>query len=247
MTGKNQHGKNQHGTDQNSTDGPKRRGRALPVTGAVVLGVASLTTLAAGGLGLAKARGDGGYVGLGNADYRTDHPVVISDAYDWSKARPFLFGGAKEVRIRVVPGSGGGPAFVGLARPDDLRTYLSGAGYTTGHRSTGKGVTYTPHPGRPSAAPPSAASVWTAKATGTGTLTLRFDAAGQQGDRVLVAMNADGSPNVGGRVETAATEPSLPWIGAGLLAAGVVLLGGTAAAVTAARRRGGARPSTGAA
>ncbi|WP_026416540.1 hypothetical protein [Actinomadura oligospora] len=233
MTGSHQHG----------ADGTKRRGRALPVTAAAVLGVVSLASLAAGGLALAKANGDDGYVGLGDADYRSGHAAVVSDPYDWSKAKPFLFGGAKDVRIRVVPGSGGGPAFVGLVRPADLRAYLSGAGYTTGHKNTGDGVTFTQHPGRPSAAPPVAASVWTARATGAGPLTLRFDAAGQRGDRVLVAMNADGSPNVAGRVETAATEPSLPWIGAGLLAGGVVLLAGSAAAVTVARRRG-ARPAT---
>lgn len=225
-------------TKRHETTEPKRRGRALPITGAAVLGVASLALLAAGGLSLAKANGDGGWVGLGDADLRTEHPAMISDAYDWSKAKPFLFGGAQQVRIRLVPQGGAAPAFVGLARPDDLRAYLSGAGYTTGHKNTGKGVTFTQHPGKPSAAPPAGAPVWTARTTGTGTLTLRFDAADQRGDRVLVAMNADGSPNVGGRVETAATEPSLPWIGAGLLAGGVALLAGSAASVVAARRRG---------
>ncbi|MFC5185602.1 hypothetical protein [Actinomadura harenae] len=225
----------------------RRRGRALPLTAAALLGVASAAALAAGGLALAKANGHGGYVGLGDADLHTGHPAVISDAYDWSKAKPFLFGSAREVRIRLVPSSGGAPAFIGLARPDDLRTYLSGAAYTTGHRNTGNGVTFTQHPGAPSATPPTTASVWTARATGAGTLTLRFDAADQRGDRVLVAMNADGSPNVGGRVETAATQPSLPWIGGGLLAGGAVLLAATAGAVTVARRRGTARRSPGAA
>ena len=83
-------------------------------------------------------------------------------------------------------------------------------------------------------------------ATGAGPLTLQFDAHAQHGDLVLVAMNADGSPSVGGHVATAATVPALPWIVAGLLAAGAVLLAGSAALIVkpARRRSGRGAPAT---
>ena len=96
-----------------------------------------------------------------------------------------------------------------------LQRYLAGVGYATGHQSTGHGVSFTQHSGNAPAAPPARAGIWTADATGAGPLTLHFDAHAQQGDLVLVAMNSDGSPSVGGHVATAATVPSLPWIAAG--------------------------------
>jgi len=56
-----------------------------------------------------------------------------------------------------------------------------------------------------------------------GTQTLEFDAQQQSGDQVAVVMNANGSQSVSGRAESAATQPSLPWIASGLLAGGVAL------------------------
>ena len=141
------------------------------------------------------------------------------------------------MRVRVTPEGGSAPAFAGLARPAILQRYLAGVAYATPHRNTGHGVSFTQHSGTAPATRPGRAGVWTADATGGGTLTLQFDAHTQQGDLVLVAMNADGSPSVGGHVTTAATVPSLPWIAAGLLAAGAVLLAASAALIIKPVRR----------
>jgi hypothetical protein len=122
----------------------------------------------------------------------------------------------------------------------------AGVAYATGRQSTGHGVSFTEHIGSAPARQPARAGIWTEDATGTGTLTLRFGAHAHQGALVLVAMNADGSPSVGGRVATAATVPALPWIAAGLLAADVVLLAGSAALIIkpVRRRAGGGSPAT---
>jgi hypothetical protein len=168
---------------------------------------------------------------------------VTSESYGWSGAK-YLFGSLGQVRVRVTPDGGRTQAFAGLARPGVLQRYLAGVGYATGHKSTGPGVSFTQHSGHAPAAPPARAGIWTADATGP--LALQFDAHAQQGDLVLVAMNADGSPSVGGHVATAATVPALPWIAAGLLAAGAVLLAGSAALIVkpARRRVGRDAPAT---
>ena len=75
------------------------------------------------------------------------------------------------------------------------------------------------------------------QATGTGTQTLEFDAQQQRGDQVMVVMNADGSPSVNGKAKSSATQPSLPWIGGGLLAAGVILAAGAVILIVKPVRR----------
>ncbi|WP_214320519.1 hypothetical protein [Nonomuraea sediminis] len=187
----------------------------------LALGAVSLVGI---GAFILSMPGDGGFADLGKAGYQTDGYAITTDPYDWSTGSVFL-GALDKVRIRVIPS--GGVAFVGLAKPEDLNRYLEGVAYTTGHENTGKGVTFTRHPGHAPATPPGQAGFWTARSEGSGPLTLQFDAKAQQGDRVLVALNADGSPSVGGRVETAATQPSLPWVGAGFIAGGVLLGAGS--------------------
>jgi hypothetical protein len=192
-----------------------------------VLGLCSLGLFAVGGIAVDGANSNGGYVELANGTYGTDSYALISEPYDWSTAT-YLMGSVEKVRIRVTPPDGATPAFVGLARPEALTDYLAGVAYTTGQPAPGYQVTYIEHGGRAPSTPPDRADVWTAQATGTGTLTLQFPAQAQSGDRILVGMNADGSPSVGGRVETAVTVPSLPWIAAAMLAGGVVLFAGSA-------------------
>ncbi|MFI6594761.1 hypothetical protein ACIBHX_00860 [Nonomuraea sp. NPDC050536] len=198
------------------------------------------SVLAVGAVGLAgigafavSMPGDGGYADLGKAGYQTDGYAVTSDPYDWSKASVFL-GAVDKVRFRVVPSRG--VAFLGLAKPEDLNRYLAAVDYTIGHENTGKGVTFIRHPGKAPATPPGQEGFWLAKSEGAGPQTLQFDAKSQLGDRVLVVLNADGSPAVSGMVENAASQPSLPWIGAGFIAGGVVLGAGSFLTFRRARR-----------
>ena len=232
-------------SDQRQPRRSARRRGLLSVLAGGLLALCAAGLVATGAFALSQAASNGGYVSLGTASYHTGSYAVTSDSYRWSGAK-YLFGRLDQVRVRVTPDRGSTQAFAGLARPGVLQRYLAGVGYATGHQSTGHGVSFTQHSGNAPAAPPARAGIWTAAATGAGPLTLHFDAHAQQGDLVLVAMNADGSPSVGGHVATAATVPSLPWIAAGLLAAGAVLLAGSAALIVkpARRRSGRGAPAT---
>ncbi len=217
----------------------RRGGRIASVVAGSLLGTCALALMAFGGFALSATHRDG-YVDLGHATYHGDGYAVVSEPYDWSTEK-FLAGRVGNVRIRVLPSRGTAPAFVGLARPGDLDRYLAGVGYATGHGKSNYRVTYTTHDGTAPSSPPAGAGVWAAQATGTGTLTLRFPAREQRGDRVLVAMNADGSQSIDGRVETAATVPSLDRIGTVTLTGGIVLLAGSALLVIRPLRKGSGR------
>ncbi len=221
----------------------RRRG-PLAVLAGGVLALVAVSLIAGGAAALSQVSSNGGYVSLGQATYHSRDYAVTSDGTEWGRAR-YLLGSLGQVRVRVTPEGGATQAFAGLARPAALQRYLASVAYATGRKGTGHGVSFTEHTGGAPALPPGRVGIWTAAATGTGPLTLQFDAHAHQGALVLVAMNADGSPSVGGRVTTAATVPALPRIAAGLLAAGVVLLAGSAALIVkpARRRAGGGSPA----
>ncbi len=196
--------------------------RVLATVTGGLLGLVAVGLSVLGVVALNATHHDGGFVPLGHATFGADGYAVVSEPYDWGVARYAVKFGT--VRVRVTPDNGAGAMFVGLARPDDVRRYLDGVGYATAHPAGTYQVAYTRHDGTAPSTAPGRAGVWTAQASGSGTLTLRFAASAQPGDRVLVAMNADGSRSVGGRVETAATIPALGRIAVVALVAAVVLL-----------------------
>jgi hypothetical protein len=201
-------------------------GRVVSVLTGGLLALCSLGLIVAGGYLFSAATSNGGWLALGHGTYRTDSYAVATDPEDWGTAT-YALGAVDKVRIRVTPSDATTPVFVGMARPDDLERYLRGVAHVTAHGAGGSRVTYTQYPGRAPARPPAHAVPWTVQATGTGTQTLAFDAQQQRGDQVVVVMNADGSPSLGGRAESAVTQPSLPWVASGLLA-GAVALGAVA-------------------
>jgi hypothetical protein len=206
-----------------------------------LLALCSLGLIVGGGYLLSATTGNGGWVALGHGTYATDGYAVATDPDDWATAT-YAFGAVEKVRIRVTPSDPTTPVFVGLARPADVQRYLGGVQYVTAHGASGNRVTYTQHGGQAPAAPPAHAVAWTVAATGTGTQTLEFDAQQQRGDQVAVVMNADGSPSVRGRAESAVTAPSLPWIAGGLLAGAVALgVGATLLILKPIRRMRGRR------
>lgn len=218
----------------NTSPNRRPRRRALPVLGGVALGVVALIVLAVGGFA-ATLTGRGGYMDLGHAEFRGDGHAVVSDPYDWGRG---TFVGAHYGTVRVhLTVHGGKPAFLGLAPASAVRDYLHGVAYSTGHGRSNYQVAYTKHAGGAPATAPTGADVWSAHASGTGTLTVTFPADRYDGGLVLVAMNADGSPVVNGRVATEATVPSLGGIVAGVVAVGVVLLLGSVALIVLPFRR----------
>jgi len=192
--------------------------RVAHVLGAALLAMLAVGLAGAGVLGLVAAGRGGGYIDLGTdtRGYRTDGYALTSDGWDASKE---LLGTLDTLRIRFVPADRTRPVFLGLARPDQVRRYLSGVRYTT-VRDTGGVPVSSDHPGTAPTIPPGAES-WAASASGAGPQTLTWRI--RSGDWALVAMNADGSPSVGGRVQVAASVKSLPEIAVGFLLAGVLL------------------------
>ena len=204
-------------------------GRVASVLAGGVLALCSLGLITAGGYLLSVAASNSGWLALGHGSYATESYAVVTDPENWS-AQTYALGAVDKVRIRVTPSGATTPVFVGLARATEVERYLSGVGYVTAHAAPGYRVTYTQHGGQAPATPPARAIPWTVQATGTGTQTVEFDTRNVSGDQVAIVMNADGSPSVSGRAESAVTQPSLPWIASGLLAgavasgAGAVLL-----------------------
>jgi hypothetical protein len=211
-------------------------GRVVAMLIGALLALCSLGLLAGGGYLLSAATGDDGWLALGHGAYRTDGYAVATDAEDWSTAS-YVLGTVDKVRIRVTPADAATPVFVGMARPADLERYLGGVQYVTAHGDPGNRVADARHDGRAPATPPADAIAWTMQVTGMGTQTLTFDAQQLRGDQVVVVMNADGSRSVTGQAESAVTQPSLTWIGSGLLAAGVVLGAGAVLLVAKPLRR----------
>jgi hypothetical protein len=64
------------------------------------------------------------------------------------------------------------------------------------------------------------------------------------GSWTVVVMNADGRPGVDVRADLGARMPAVPWIAAGLLAAGVVFLAGGVLLSVRATRGHRDRPAT---
>lgn len=206
--------------------------RVLAVVVGGVLAVFSLGLLVAGGVGLWAANHDHGYIDLGTKDYtyKTDGYALTTEGWNASDA---VFGAVGKVRARVTPADGAAPMFVGLAPSDQINRYLADVQYTTVHDSSGPGPSYTAHAGSAPKTSPDRAGLWVAHASGSGPQTMVWKV--QSGAFALVAMNADGSPAVSGRVDVAAKVPSLPWIAAGVLLCGALLAAGATTLIVKSR------------
>ncbi len=211
-------------------------GRILSVVTGTVFVLISLALITGGGYLASEAAGDGGWLALGHGEFQTETYAVVSEPNDWS-TQTYVLENVKKVRIRVTPSDVSTPIFVGMARPEDVQRYLNDVKFATVHGGSNYHVTYTQHDGHAPATPPAQAIPWTVQTTGTGTQTLEFKAQEQKGGQVLVVMNADGSPSVSGKAESAATQPSVPWIAGGLLPIGIVIAVGSVLLIVMPIRR----------
>lgn len=131
----------------------------------------------------------------------------------------------------------GTPVFVGLARARDAASYLAGVQYTT-IRDMGTAGTAITTPGTRVPADPASVKFWEASSAGLGTQTIVTRIT--SGAWTVVVMNPDVSAGLTVRADVGATAPGLPWIAAGLLAAGLlVAAGGVLLVVIAVRRSSG--------
>ncbi len=122
----------------------------------------------------------------------------------------------------------GKPIFLGIAREEDLTSYLSDVRYDEIRDLDFSPfrVDYTTHPGNSTPEPPTQQAFWRASASGTGTQMLTWDV--EEGVWSAVVMNADGSPGIDVELRLGARAGFIFPTGLGLVIAGaVVLVGGS--------------------
>jgi hypothetical protein len=179
-------------------------GRVVAVVAGSVLALISLGLLGGGAVLLwaDQALRHDGYLTAGTATYSTRGYALASDRIGVSGGW-LLTGFIGQVRIRATAADPARPVFVAIGPADRVAAYLSGAAYTT-VTSTGSGG-LAAHYGTAVPAPPRTAGIWTARAAGTGMVTLRWTA--ETGDWMVVAMNPDGSPGLTVRAEAGVLAP----------------------------------------
>jgi Domain of unknown function (DUF4389) len=132
------------------------------------------------------------------------------------------------VRLRVTRRNGDQPVFVGIARSRDVNAYLGGVAYDeiTSVNFDPFRVNAIRRAGARVPGAPADQTFWAAKASGSGTQTVRWNVA--SGTWSAVVMNADGSPGVSVDANVGAKVKYLLGIGIGMLVGGLALLGGAA-------------------
>lgn len=159
----------------------------------------------------------GGYVTSDEFDLHSDGHAVTSPSLrlaGWDIPRAAL----GEVRVRAeVPG---GAIFIGVARTEDVRRYLSGVAYSEVHDLGHGRAEYRDHVGGAPVTVPAEAGIWAAAATGSGWRTLTWTP--RSGEWTFVVMHADSTSRVDVRADVGATVPALNWAAGAALVAGVL-------------------------
>ena len=141
-------------------------------------------------------------------------------------------------RVRIRATSRTDAIFVGIAREAQVDRYLSGVAHDELRDVRAGANRYRSRDGGAPAVAPADAGIWEASATGDGTQTVEWDA--RDGRWAVVVMNADGARAVAADVRVGAKLGVLPWIGGGLLLAGLLAVAIGAGMIVAAVRRSAA-------
>ena len=193
---------------------------ALLVVGSV-LGLVSLGVLAAGAGALVVdwTQREDGFVTSPSHAYSTPTYALVSetadlDGPDW--AWRDLVG---TVRIQ---GRSDDPVFLGIGAEADVERYLADVGHEVVHDiGHSRGDDDDRRPGGAPATPPGRQTFWAASARGTDRVNLDWKP--ENGRWAVVVMNADGSRFVDATLSIGAELDALPWVGAALLGAGLLL------------------------
>ena len=206
-----------------------RPGRILAIIVGAVLAITSLGILVGGGvltLAYVVESDDNGYfdetldrVGTATAaittrdvDLRTDPgPQWVLDAIDVS------------VRLQATGVGEDAELFVGIGPETEVESYLSGiARDEVREIRAGGSVRYRNIAGGQLATPPADEGFWVASAAGAGTQIVEWDV--DEGEWIVVLMNADGSAGILADVTVGVRSGALLAIGVSMLAIGGVLL-----------------------
>lgn len=229
------------GTEQRVAGPPPRRGwtagRIVSLVAGSVLAFAALGALAGGVtlLWVTFAGRSGDFLTSGTATYVTTGRAITTQtirlpADSWDGFAQSLVG---KVRIRVTAADPARPVFLGIAPASAVRSYLSGASYTTITSLSNAGAVDHAGPAVPAA--PGTSGIWVAHVSGTGTQSLVWTP--PAGNWRVVVMNPDSAAVVSVRADIGATLPELPWIAAGLLAVGLICAAGAVLLIVIPIRR----------
>jgi hypothetical protein len=235
----------------NGTQNTKGRSAAARV-GLIVAGaLAGLLALGAFALGGAALwaddeKNDRGYLMTDNERFASGARALATDNLDVDLSGAGWLvdsGDLGRVELEVAP-EGGKPVFAGIARTEDVATYLRGVGHTrvTDVDAFPFEASYLAEPGSRRPATPAEQSFWAVSSQGSGTQTLDWRV--QDGDWSVVVMNADGSRGVAADVQAGAKLPFLDELGVSALGVGGVLLIG-AIVLTVLGARSPRRPPEG--
>ncbi len=217
-------------------------GSVIALIAAVLLASGAVTLGSAGGVGLwadQTQRDVAGFVTTERETMSTEAHALVAESIDLdvdgapSYLPADLLGDA---RIRTTSNDGS-ELFIGIAPADKASAYLAGTSYAVTDDFQGH-VETTRQGGAPSTLPGDS-NIWVASSEGSGTQSVTWTP--KAGEWTVVAMNADGSPNVSISGDVGLEVPSLTGVSVGLIAIGAVLLfaagGIVIAAVAGARRR----------
>jgi hypothetical protein len=220
----------------------RQSGRIVAVVAGVLMlfGGLGAAALGAGAVTLSAQRQQG-YLESPTVSVVTPTAAITGEGIDLhADARALEITGLGDVRITVT---GAGTYFLGIARQDDVDRWLAGRAHDelvnpyaengpVLRRSPGAVVAVTAPADQP---------FWLASASGAQTVRLDWTATG--GHFAVVLSNVDGQPGVAADVRAAARLPDLTPVGAGLLAAGLlVLLSGIGLVFYGASGLGGSGP-----
>lgn len=150
-----------------------------------------------------------------------------------------------DVRLEVTASDPNVDVFVGVAPSADVARYLQDVGYAEiddidrARDGRSARVVLTEHPAGAPTVLPTDSDIWIAATSGSGTQSLTWRAS--EGDWTLLVMPADGTAGMSAELRIGASVPGLPWVIAGIFAAGAALLalGGALIAVAATWDRTG--------
>jgi hypothetical protein len=219
----------------------------MTVVGALLALVAIALIAAGSGLlwAFGTQRDDDGFFTSSDIELATEGYALTSGEIDLG-ARPgewFPTGRVGTVRLSAESRTDA-PLFIGIGAESDVDAFLAGVARAEVTRVFGGRVTYVPSPGEQTPSRPGEETYWVAMAAGLGAQEITWDL--EQGEWVVVIMNADASQGVTADVSAAARLEILVPIAFGLLIGGIVM--GTVAAgllVAATRRAAGAPAAAG--
>ncbi|MEX0949018.1 MAG: DUF4389 domain-containing protein [Acidimicrobiia bacterium] len=206
-------------------------GRVLALVFGSIFALLGVVGVAAGGTvawAAATQRDDDGYIHTDAERFSVGSYAITSDDVDLQlgadRLRDVDLGDFLTVRIRATPVNSEGELFVGIARAQDVATFLRGVEHdvATDLDDDPFHVEYVTRSGEREATDPGAESIWVEQSSGSGRRTVTWEP--ENGMWTIVVMNADASRGVDARIDIGASVDHLWWIVGGLLAIGAALL-----------------------